>query len=101
MSRWSWLPKLNVFMNTSERHRTIAEAIQQMWRQELNIDIGLENQEWKVYLDTLNKKNFDIGRRGWVGIPDPAFFLKIWTAGNANNFIRLDQRSIRRSADRS
>jgi len=43
-------------MNTSERHRTIAEAIQQISRQELNIDIGLENQEWKVYLDTLNKK---------------------------------------------
>ena len=78
-------PKLNIFMNTSEHHRMIAEAIQQMWRQELNIDIGLENQEWKVYLDTLNKKQFDIGRRGWVGIPDPAFFLKIWTAGNANN----------------
>lgn len=78
-------PKLNILMNTSERDRTIAEAIQQMWRQELNIDIGLENQEWKVYLDTLNKKRFDIGRRGWVGIPDPAFFLKIWSAGNANN----------------
>jgi oligopeptide transport system substrate-binding protein len=78
-------PKLNIFMNTSERHRTIAEAIQQMWRQELNIDVGLENQEWKVYLETLSKKHFDIGRRGWVGIPDPAFFLKIWTADNANN----------------
>jgi oligopeptide transport system substrate-binding protein len=78
-------PKLKIFTNTGEHHRLIAEAIQQMWRQELNIAIGLENQEWKVYLDTLIKKRFDIGRRGWVGIPDPAFFLKIWTAANVNN----------------
>jgi oligopeptide transport system substrate-binding protein len=78
-------PKLNIFMNTNERHRTIAEAIQQMWREELQIDIGMENQEWKVYLDTLNKKHFDIGRRGWIGTPDPAFFLKFWTTEDANN----------------
>jgi oligopeptide transport system substrate-binding protein len=78
-------PKLKIFMNTGEHHQMIAEAVQQMWHQELNIGIGLENQEWKVYLDTLIKKHFDIGRRGWVGIPDPAFFLKIWTATNVNN----------------
>jgi oligopeptide transport system substrate-binding protein len=72
-------------MNTSEMHRTIAEAIQQMWREELNIDIGIENQEWKVYLDTLHNKHYEIARRGWIGTPDPAFFLRNWTTGDANN----------------
>jgi oligopeptide transport system substrate-binding protein len=97
-------PKLNIFINTSERHRTIAEAIQQMWRQELNIDVGIENQEWKVYLDTLSKKNFDIGRRGWVGIPDPAFFLIIWTTGssfNASGWASPRYDAILREADRT
>jgi oligopeptide transport system substrate-binding protein len=78
-------PKLTILMNTSEMHRTIAEAIQQMWREELNIDIGIENQEWKVYLDTLHNKHYEIARRGWIGTPDPAFFLRNWTTGDANN----------------
>jgi len=78
-------PKLKILMNTSESHRTIAEAIQQMWREELNIDVGIENQEWKVYLDALHNKNYEIARSGWGGIPDPAFFLKSWTTGAVNN----------------
>ena len=53
-------PKLSIVMNTSQTHRTIAEAIQQMWREELNIEVGIENQEWKVFLDTLTKHHFDM-----------------------------------------
>jgi oligopeptide transport system substrate-binding protein len=79
-------PALKIFINTSETHRTIAEAIQQMWKQELKIDVGIENQEWKVYLDTLNKKHFDIGRLGWIGNIDPESFLRIWMKASPNNF---------------
>jgi oligopeptide transport system substrate-binding protein len=78
-------PKLNILLNTSEAHRTIAEAIQQMWREELHIEVGIENQEWKVYLDTLRNKHFEIGRRGWIGFSDPASFLRNWTSSDVNN----------------
>jgi oligopeptide transport system substrate-binding protein len=78
-------PKLTILMNTSEIHQTIAQVIQQMWREELNIEIGIENQEWKVYLDTVRNKHYEIARRGWIGIQDPTFFLKNWTTGDANN----------------
>ena len=44
-------PRLTLMYNTVESHRTIAEAVQQMWKKNLNVDIELENQEWKVYLD--------------------------------------------------
>jgi len=77
---------LNILINTSESHRQIAEAIQQMWRQELNISVGIENQEWKVYIDSMTHSNFSIIRGGWgSGIADPIGFLQIWTTGNANN----------------
>jgi oligopeptide transport system substrate-binding protein len=46
-------PKFNILINLSEAHRTIAEAIQQMWKEELHINVGIENQEWKVLLDTV------------------------------------------------
>ncbi len=40
--------------NTSESHAQIAAAIQQMWADNLGIEVNVENQEWAVYLDTIN-----------------------------------------------
>jgi len=79
-------PKFNILINTSEAHRTIAEAIQQTWKEELHINIGIENQEWKVFLDTVKNMNYDIARSGRVGLfMDPVVFLDIWTTGNGYN----------------
>src|SRR6516225_10860712 len=79
-------PRMKILFNTLEAHRTIAEAIQQMWKEELNIDVGLENQEWKVYLESQNTFNYDISRSAWIGdFMDPVTFLTLWTTGNGNN----------------
>ena len=79
-------PKFNILINTYQAHRMIAEAIQQMWKQELNIDVGIENQEWKVYLQSQNTMNYDITRSAWIGdFMDPVTFLTMWTTGNGNN----------------
>ena len=57
-----------------------------MWKNELNIDISLINQEWKVYLDTTTQKNFTMSRRGWVAADlNPAAFIAGFTSGNGNN----------------
>jgi len=79
-------PSFTIHFNTLESHRAIAEAIQQMWKDILNINVTLENQEWKVYLDTQNSKNYDISRSAWIGdYMDPVTFLSLWTTGNGNN----------------
>jgi oligopeptide transport system substrate-binding protein len=39
--------------NTSEGHAQIAAAIQQMWADNLGVQVRVENQEWAVYLDTI------------------------------------------------
>ena len=79
-------PKLDLLYNTSQNHRVIAEAIQQMWRRNLNIDIGLRNEEWKVYLDSQDNKAYDIQRAGWIAdYVDPHVFLEIWGSDNLNN----------------
>ena len=41
--------------NTSQGHAQIAAAIQQMWKDTLGVDVRVENQEWAVYLDTIEK----------------------------------------------
>ena len=79
-------PKLDLLYNTHQNHRIIAEAIQQMWRRNLNVDITLRNEEWKVYLDSQDNRAFDIQRAGWIAdYVDPHVFLEIWITGNLNN----------------
>ena len=79
-------PKFDLLYNTSESHRTVAVAIQQMWKQELGIEIGLYNQEWKVYLASRKAREFDIVRASWIGdYVDPNTFLSLVTKENGNN----------------
>lgn len=79
-------PKFDILINTSESHRVIAEAIQDMWKQELGIDVGIRNEEWKVYLDTQVKLNYQICRAAWIGdYMDPITFLTMWITGGGNN----------------
>ncbi|HEX2099658.1 MAG TPA: ABC transporter substrate-binding protein, partial [Candidatus Synoicihabitans sp.] len=79
-------PRLEILFNTLEGHRKIAEAIQQMWKRELNIDVGLHNQEAKVYTDTMRQGDYTIGRYAWVGdYLDPSSFLEIMTSTSGNN----------------
>ncbi len=79
-------PGLELTYNTSEDHRKIAVALQQMWKDVLNIEITLTNQEWKVYLDSVTNMHFQIARRGWIGdYVDPNNFLDLFISGGGNN----------------
>lgn len=79
-------PGLELTYNTSESHLKIAVALQQMWKDTLNIDITLANQEWKVYLDSVDQMNFQMARRGWIGdYVDPNNFLDLFLCDGGNN----------------
>lgn len=75
--------------NTLELHKQVAQAIQQMWRKHLNIEIELNNREWKVYLDDMTAGNYHIMRRGWIGdYLDPYTFLSLLMSEDGNNRTR-------------
>lgn len=78
-------PSLELLFNTSDNHRMIAVAIQDMWRQHLGIEVTLHNQEWQTYLSTTKKMNYNIARAGWIGSVYPWSFLRIYTTANPNN----------------
>ena len=79
-------PKLEILYNTQEGHRRIAEAIQEMWKKSLNIDITLVNQEWKVFLAAQRQIDYQICRAGWIGdYVDPNTFLDMWTSWSQQN----------------
>ncbi len=79
-------PKIELSYNTSENHRAIAEAIQQMWSKNLGVEVELQNQEWKVYLDLQHSENYMMQRGGWIAdYVDPHAFLEIWETNSGNN----------------
>ncbi|MDF3056479.1 MAG: transporter substrate-binding protein [Rariglobus sp.] len=79
-------PTAELLYNTSDGHRAIAEAIQQMWRVNLGINITIKNEEWKVFQDTCLTGNYQIARAGWgADYDDPHTFLSIWRTGDGNN----------------
>ncbi len=79
-------PKLLYLYNTSEGHKKIAEAVQNMLKENLGIDMELQNQEWKVYLQSRNEGQFDLARAGWLGdYVDPMTFLDMFVSTSGNN----------------
>jgi len=79
-------PPVEILYNTSDQHKLIAEAIQRMWKQHLNVDVQLYNQDWKVYLASQNNLDYDIARAGWIAdVLDPINFLEMFLTGGGNN----------------
>ncbi len=83
--------KFTLLYNTSENHKKIATAIQSMWKKELGVDISLENQEWKTFLDTRREGNYDVTRAGWCGdYNEASTFLSLMQSNNASNDQKYD-----------
>ena len=79
-------PALKILYNTDEDHQKIALVVQQMWKNVLNIDVTLENQDWKVFLAGQRSMRYDIVRSSWSGdYYDPYNFLEIFRADSGNN----------------
>lgn len=81
------LPPVTFKYNTNDKHKKVAEAIQEMLKENLGVQVQLENQEWGTYIDTFKQKNFQAARMGWVGnYLDPLGVLGHYTTDNSNNF---------------
>jgi oligopeptide transport system substrate-binding protein len=79
-------PELTILYNTQETHRAIAEVIQQQWRNNLNVVVGLQNMEWGTFLDKYAAMEYQVARAGWIAdYPDPNTFLDMWVTDGAQN----------------
>lgn len=83
--------KLTLLYNTSENHQKIAIAVASMWKKNLGVDVKLQNQEWKTYIDSRNTGNFDVIRASWVGdYNEPSTFLSLLTSSHSGNISRFN-----------
>ena len=77
------LPPITILYNTNEMHKAVAEVIQSMWKENLNVNVELQNQETKVYLDARNQGNFQIARASWIAdYADPMTFMDVYLDEN-------------------
>ncbi|HEY7534879.1 MAG TPA: peptide ABC transporter substrate-binding protein [Thermodesulfobacteriota bacterium] len=67
-------------------NRVVSEALQSMWKRYLGVDVELQNQEWKVYLSTLDTDPPQIFRASWgADFPDPHNFMNLFECLSGNN----------------
>ncbi len=79
-------PTIDLKYNTSESHKTMAEAIQAMWKENLGINVELSNAEWAVFQDEKRNGNFDVARGGWLGdYSDPNTMLDLFIIDGSFN----------------
>ena len=78
--------KFEYLYNTSEGHKKIAIAAQQMWKETLGVEATLANQEWKTFLKTRGEQGFELARGAWCGdYNEASTFLDLLTTPSGYN----------------
>jgi oligopeptide transport system substrate-binding protein len=79
--------QIEVFYNTMDTNRMVAEFMQAQWRQNLGITVPLRSMEFRTFIDVRNRREYrGIARAGWVGdYLDPMTFLDIFSTPDGNN----------------
>lgn len=81
------LAAIELSYNNREIHKMIAEAVQQMWKKELGVEVTLVNREWKTHINVLNSRDFQIIRLGSSGDYNyPDAFLRGFVTGDTDNY---------------
>ncbi len=81
--------KLRFLVSSSAGNLQIAEALQAMWTEALGVEVEIVRQEWKSYLDSRKRGNFDLCLATWIGdYFDPLTFLEMWKSSAVNNYSR-------------
>jgi oligopeptide transport system substrate-binding protein len=67
-------------------HEDIAVEMQQMWHDNLGIQMNMRQLEWKVYLSAQAHLDYQVMRSSWIGdYNDPNTFLTMFTSTDGNN----------------
>ncbi len=79
-------PSFSLLYNKTDQDENVATAFQAQMKERLGLRVELRNQEWKVYLNSMSRLEYDMCRASWVGdYPDPNTFLDCFITGRGNN----------------
>ncbi|OOH92096.1 oligopeptide ABC transporter substrate-binding protein OppA [Pasteurellaceae bacterium 15-036681] len=80
--------KFTILYNTNENHKKVAVAAASIWKTNTKglVDVKLENQEWKTYIDTRRQGKSEVARAGWAADYNQATtFINYFLSNSSNN----------------
>lgn len=79
-------PKLEYSINENTGHQAVAEAVMQMWKENLGIDVEIATMDWATFQQYRKTTDCEIARQGWLGdYTDPATFFDLFTSTAGTN----------------
>ena len=80
-------PTLRLGYYTDTVVKKVAEALQQMYKQNLNIDLEITTADWSVYYEQVQAGDFDIAAMGWgADYLHPMSFMPLFETGSTQNY---------------
>ncbi|WP_108670253.1 peptide ABC transporter substrate-binding protein [Peribacillus acanthi] len=80
------LPEVTLTYSTSDTHKKIAEALQQMFKENLGVEVKLANMEWNVFAEEQTALKFQLSRSSFLAdYADPINFLENFQTGLSMN----------------
>lgn len=80
------LPEITLTYSTDDTHKKIAEALQQMWKENLGVEVKLANMEWNVFVEEQKALKLQLSRSSFLAdYPDPINFLENFQTGHTMN----------------
>lgn len=75
-----------IINSRAEDKLTYGQALQEMWKQVLGVQVSIVPTEFKVWLDILRNRSFTVTNDGWnMAINDPTDLLALGVTGDPNN----------------
>lgn len=79
-------PTLRLSYYTDSNVKKVVEAMQEMWKTNLGINVEITVADWAVYYDAVQAGDYDIGAMGWsADYLNPNSFLPLFVTDNVNN----------------
>ncbi len=80
------IPAIKISYDTRSFHKEMVQAVQDMWRKNLNVDSELLGSEWAVFQTIRKQRDYTVARHGWIGdYLDPYTFLSLFISNVGNN----------------
>ena len=79
-------PTLQLSYYSDDNVKKIAEAIGEMWQQNLGIEVSITSADWAVFYDDVQAGNYDVAAMGWsADYLNPMSFLPLLYTDDVSN----------------
>jgi oligopeptide transport system substrate-binding protein len=79
-------PSVALQYYSNDTIKKVSEAIQQMWKKNLGIEVELRNKEWKVHYQDMLDGNFQMAFTGWgADYMHPMTYMELFESKSPNN----------------